>query len=100
MIRAWGFKYRSCLVCRCPTLNTGPYWCESHYLLLLGTRGRLPFADKKQPSWMECDWPEGSGKPEAIRELIQMVSPGPYLELFGTVSVHGWTVCGDEQDPE
>jgi hypothetical protein len=32
-----------------------------------------------------------------VRRLIERVSPGPYLELFGRQAVHGgWVVFGNE----
>jgi hypothetical protein len=39
-----------------------------------------------------------SQTPEEIRLLIERVSPGPYLELFGRAEVHEqrWTVFGDQ----
>jgi N6-adenosine-specific RNA methylase IME4 len=39
-----------------------------------------------------------SRKPEAVRSLIERVSPGPYLELFGRaeIPVACWTVFGDQ----
>src|SRR5688500_16854681 len=40
--------------------------------------------------------PHHSHKPEQVRELVERVSPGPYLELFGRRAVHGWVVFGDE----
>jgi N6-adenosine-specific RNA methylase IME4 len=38
------------------------------------------------------------GKPEAVRLLVERVSPGPYLELFGRAEVHaaGWMVFGNQ----
>jgi len=95
IIHAWGFSYRSCLVCLNSEISTGEYWQDSHQFLLLGVRGGLGFLDYTQPSLVECDWPSTGGKPEAIRKLIEKVSPGPYLQLYGDGSVPGasWTVC-------
>ena len=36
-----------------------------------------------------------SGKPETVRAIIERVSPGPYLELFGRKPIDGWVVFGD-----
>jgi N6-adenosine-specific RNA methylase IME4 len=40
-----------------------------------------------------------SQKPELFRQLIEQVSPGPYLELFARRDVPGWTVWGNEVEP-
>jgi N6-adenosine-specific RNA methylase IME4 len=76
----------------------GNYWRVSHEFLLLGVRGKLRFRDRTMRSWLQCRRRIHSRKPEAIRLLIERVSPGPYLELFGRVEVRepGWTVFGNE----
>jgi N6-adenosine-specific RNA methylase IME4 len=46
--------------------------------------------------WFE--WPRGrhSEKPEAFFDLVEEVSPGPYLELFARRARFGWDYWGDE----
>ena len=43
-------------------------------------------------------WPrsEHSAKPEAFLDLVEQVSPGPYLELFARRQRLGWDTWGDE----
>ncbi|MEZ6100719.1 MAG: MT-A70 family methyltransferase [Pirellulaceae bacterium] len=80
---AWGFQFKSCLIWIKPQLGMGNYWRVSHEFLLLGVRGNLPFADKTCRSWLLHRRTRHSRKPFAVRELIERVSPGPYLELYG-----------------
>lgn len=42
-------------------------------------------------------WPRGehSAKPEAFLDLVEQVSPGPYLELFARRNRLGWDTWGD-----
>ncbi len=68
----------------------------AHEFLVLGIRGNSPFLDHSQLSWFLAERLEHSEKPETVREMIEAVSPGPYLELFGRKQVQGWTVWGDE----
>ncbi len=98
IIEAWGFTYKSCFVWIKPQLGMGNYWRVSHEFLLLGVRGRLPFADNMQRSWLLSRRRQHSRKPYAVRELIEKVSPGPYLELFGReeLPASDWTVFGDQ----
>lgn len=44
------------------------------------------------------EWPrqEHSRKPEAFLDLVEQVSPGPYLELFARRARFGWDYSGDE----
>lgn len=98
VIRAWGFQYKSCLVWVKPQLGMGNYWCVSHEFLLLGVRGGLPFRDRTCRSWLSARRTTHSRKPFAVRALVERVSPGPYLELYGR-EYHpdsGWTVCGNQ----
>ncbi len=98
VIRAWGFTYKSCFVWVKPLIGCGNYWRLAHEFLLLGVRGRTPFRDKTQRSWQEFTRGRHSGKPERLRAIIERVSPGPYLELFGRKPVDGWVVFGDTID--
>ena len=98
VIRAWGFRYKSCLVWIKPQLGMGNYWRVSHEYLLLGVRGNLPFRDRTRRSWLMARRTVHSRKPYAFRELIERVSPGPYLELYGREEQpnSGWTVYGNQ----
>ena len=96
VIRAWGFQYKSCLVWIKPQLGMGNYWRVSHEFLLLGVRGSLPFREHACRSWLIAQRTIHSRKPFAFRELIERVSPGPYLELFGREEQNGWTVFGNQ----
>lgn len=97
IIRAWGFRYKSCLVWVKPQIGMGNYWRVSHEFLLLGVRGSLPFRDRTCRSWLLTRRTILSRKPFAFRELIERVSPGPYLELYGREEQPntGWTVFGN-----
>ncbi len=98
VIRAWGFEYKSCLVWAKPTIGLGNYWRVSHEFLLLGVRGRLRFARRDLASWVIAPRSVHSRKPFRFRELIEQVSPGPYLEMYGRVEQpnSGWTVYGNQ----
>lgn len=98
VIRAWGFQYKSCMVWAKPTIGMGNYWRVSHEFLLLGVRGRLRFRRNDLASWQIEPRTRHSRKPFRFRELIEEVSPGPYLELYGREEQPGtaWTVYGDQ----
>ena len=76
----------------------GNYWRVSHEFLLLGVRGSSPFTDKTRRSWVLNRRTRHSKKPFVFRELIEQVSPGPYLELFGREEHPRteWTVYGNQ----
>jgi N6-adenosine-specific RNA methylase IME4 len=98
VIRAWGFRYKSCLVWVKFQLGMGNYWRVSHEYLLLGVHGNLPFREHACRSWLQAQRTVHSRKPFAFRELIERVSPSPYLELYGRAEQpdSGWTVYGNQ----
>lgn len=98
VITAWGFKFKSCLVWVKEGLGTGNYWRVSHEFLLLGVRGRLTFRDQTLGSWVLAPRSTHSRKPGNIRTLVERVSPGPYLELYGREELpnSAWTVYGNQ----
>ena len=96
IIRSWGFEPKSSFVWVKPTMGLGNYWRCAHELLLLGVRGSLKFRDHSIRSWIREPRTKHSKKPEIVRTLVERVSPGPYLELFGRRAEVGWTVFGNQ----
>ena len=89
-LRAWGFRYKTMAVRRKPAMDYGEYWRQTHEVLLLGVRGRLPFHDSSLCSWLDGDDDSGI----AVHALIARASPPPYLDLFGTAAGTGWLSAG------
>jgi N6-adenosine-specific RNA methylase IME4 len=96
VMETWGVTYKSCYVWAKPDLGIGNYWRVSHEFLLFGIKGKAAFADNSLRSWNCWEPGEHSAKPAEIRRLIERVSPGPYLELFGRREVENWTIWGNE----
>lgn len=97
VLDAWGFRFKSSLVWVKDEIGMGNYWRVSHEFLLLGVRGKLTFADRSLPSWIQAPRTSHSRKPGVVRMLIERASPGPYLELFGREELPDsqWTVFGN-----
>jgi hypothetical protein len=99
LLRGWGFRYKTSLVCGTAAGKYGAYWRPAHDTLLLGVRGRLHFRDSSLVSWLDGqDLASQFGKQfssqpgrEEVKSLISRVSPGPYLDLFGTAACGIWT---------
>lgn len=98
VIDAWGFQFKSAFLWVKPDIGMGNYWRVSHEFLLLGVRGSLTFKDRTVPSWIEARRTVHSKKPGIVRTLIERVSPGPYLELYGREELpcSAWTVYGNQ----
>lgn len=93
--------------CACPTMKQ---WPRLKMLLRLddsldrdvaainavkGTAERQRLA-RAQSSWFQ--WKRGihSAKPEAFLDIVEQISPGPYLELFARRDRLGWDTWGNE----
>lgn len=105
VMRAWGFAYKSSMIwIKTGRIGMGNYWRVNHEILLLGVRGKLPFPQDEHGirSHVDCAPSGHSVKPDAFRGLIERVSPGPRLELFGRDSgaaSPGWVVWGNQANP-
>lgn len=96
---AWGFTFKSSFVWVKTQIGMGNYWRNAHEFLLLGVRGDLTARNHDMGSWVQAPRTEHSEKPDRIRYMIERLSPGPYLELFGRHDVEGWTTFGNERHP-
>jgi len=105
VLDSWGFRYVSNIVWAKRRKDGGPdgrgvgfYFRNVTELILFGVRGSmrtLPPA-RSQVNMIETRKREHSRKPDEQYELIEMCSPGPYLELFARYPQEGWTAWGDE----
>ena len=95
-MEAWGFGFKSCLLWIKPNIGLGNYWRVSHEFLLFGIRGRLRFRRNDMRSWVIAPRTRHSRKPFRFRELIEQVSYGPYLEVYGREEQPNtdWTIHG------
>ena len=66
---------------------------------MIGVRGKPPVLSRSVRSVFTGKVGRHSEKPEAFYQLVEGLSPGPYLELFGRRKRQGWTVLGNELDP-
>lgn len=96
VMEAWGFEYKSCFVWVKPQMGIGNYWRVSHEFMLLGIRGKPEFRRRDCMSWGQFDRTAHSKKPRDVRAIVESVSPGPYLELYGRETVPNWMVYGNE----
>jgi N6-adenosine-specific RNA methylase IME4 len=107
--RAWGFKYSTALVWAKKPMGGGLGGCygiATEYVLFC-RRGSLAAKSRIGRNWF--DWkrpydsrgkPRHSAKPAEFFDMVERVSPGPYLELFAREPRPGWAVWGNEVEPD
>lgn len=96
IMEAWGFTYKSCFVWAKPQMGIGNYWRVSHEFLLFGLRGKLPFGSRSLKSWASIPRSRHSRKPDEVRRMIELASPGPRIELFARERFRDWDAWGNE----
>jgi N6-adenosine-specific RNA methylase IME4 len=107
LIRAWGFVYKTVGFCwvkqnsRSDGFFTGlGYWTRANpEQCLLATRGKPRRHAKDVRRLVLEKRREHSRKPDCIREQIERLVAGPYLELFARETKPGWDCLGDHTRP-
>jgi N6-adenosine-specific RNA methylase IME4 len=107
LIRSWGFEYKTVgfywvKLNSAAKLNTDyftglGYWTRANpEQCLLATRGKPPRQAKDVKRLVVEKRREHSRKPDCIRERIEKLVQGPYLELFARETKRGWDCWGNQ----
>jgi N6-adenosine-specific RNA methylase IME4 len=102
VVRAWGFTPKAEIVWvkktsgGLPHFGMGRYTRAAHETCIIARRGQATVRDKSIRSVFEAPVGVHSAKPDAFFSLVERLSEGPRLELFGRKARQGWTVIGDE----
>jgi N6-adenosine-specific RNA methylase IME4 len=104
--RAWGFTPHKTLVWRKASYGLGKCWRPAHEIVVLARRGDLDYRGESIATVQ--DWKQPyvatgrsvaklhSAKPDGFLDMVEVASPGPYLELFARRARFGWDYWGDE----
>ena len=96
---AWGLRFGQVLIWAKTPRGIGPggaFAQNAEFILFCreGSPGQLERVDSVWFNWKRSN--THSTKPEAFLDLVEQVSPGPYLELFARRARFGWDYWGDE----
>jgi N6-adenosine-specific RNA methylase IME4 len=104
--RAWTLVPRQTLTWCKPARGKGPggmFATTTEFIVVaqrIGprshARGTRTLGQRIDTSWFIWARSEHSQKPEAFLDLVETVSPGPYLELFARRNRLGWDTWGNE----
>lgn len=106
ILEGWGFSVSATLTwCKAPMGFMGGAYRSSTEFCHFAKRGSL--AHKTQAparwfTWKRTGWTQSdpaakhSHKPDAFLDLVEQVSPGPYVELFARRQRLGWDTWGDQ----
>ena len=97
VVRAWGFEPVTLLTWCKKQPGVGYYLRNNTEHCIFATRGEPMVPDHKPTaSWFVWPRAEHSKKPDAFYDLVEQVSPAPYLELFARRARFGWDYWGDQ----
>lgn len=101
VMETWGFTYRTLLTWVKPGIGMGYYFRNNTEHVLFGVRGKLRTQRRNCPTAFEAPKSkQHSKKPDAFMEIVESMSPGPYLELFAREQRAGWWAWGNELKKE
>lgn len=106
--RAWGFEPVITLTWTKPGVGCGRFQCNTEHIIVArkGSRHGNPFGTggRHAPATRGTyfDWPRGghSEKPDEFYQMVERISPGPYLEMFARKPRDGWSVWGNEVESD
>jgi len=101
---AWGFKFSTLITwCKTPMgLGYGGAYALTTEYLMFCRKGSLAPQRRWDTTWIEASrvYENGhiahSAKPDCFLDIVEQVSPGPYLELFARRARFGWSYWGNE----
>jgi len=98
IVKGWGFRYSTLLVWAKPPRGFAgfPTYNVCTEYVLFCRRGTLKANERIDRNWWEWKRRQHSAKPEHFLDLVERVSPGPYLEMFSRRHRLGWSVWGNE----
>lgn len=106
IVRQWGFKPGQTLTWAKAPMGLGPggAFSQSSEFIIFGRRGVAPHLQRIDRTVFDWKRPYGSdgkpmhsAKPDAFLDMVEAVSPGPYLEMFARRARLGdWHYFGDQ----
>lgn len=99
IVRGWGFEPKTILTWVKSENGAGMGWFfrgDTEHVVF-AVRGNLPISsDRRVSNVFRGSRGEHSQKPDSFLDLVEQVSPGPYLEMFARRQRLGWDTWGNE----
>ena len=98
IIEAWGFRHSQTLTwCKTPRgLGPGGAFSNTTEFVLFCRHGSLKPLSRIDSTWFGFPRRAHSVKPMEFMDMVEKVSPGPYVEVFARVPRAGWDAWGNE----
>jgi N6-adenosine-specific RNA methylase IME4 len=98
VLEAWGYRWVGEIVWVKPGLGVGRWMRPATEILILAVKGDppLPLLRDDHKALLEAPKGRHSAKPEEAYDVIERLSPGPYVELFARRERQSWMRWGNE----
>ena len=96
LAQGWGFKPRTILTWVKNQIGLGHYFRNTTEHILFCVRGSLKGQRRDLPTHFIAPRGRHSAKPEAFYDMVESMSPGPYLDVFARRQRMGWDTWGNE----
>ena len=96
LVHAWGFTPKTILTWVKTKLGMGYYFRNNTEHVVFAVRGSLPTLRKDCRTAFTGAQGRHSEKPAAFYDIVESMSPGPYLDVFARKLRFNWDAWGDE----
>lgn len=105
LVKGWGFELKTILTWvkgrmengrLIQHIGLGHFYRNSTEHILFSVRGKLSMLNHDAPTAFVAERHQHSEKPAAFYDMVQHMSPGPYLDVFARKQRFGWDTWGDE----
>jgi N6-adenosine-specific RNA methylase IME4 len=96
LMEAWDFRQKTILTWVKPRLGMGTYYRNNTEHVLFGVRPKSPVLRKDCRTAFEGAQGRHSEKPAAFYDMVQSMSPPPYLDVFARKLRFNFDAWGDE----
>lgn len=94
ILQSYGFEFGTLMAWCRPNRHYGQFYSESMLPIIFGHRGEIePQSEMRDyANWFNAAVPSDiMAMPQRFYEMVQICSPGPYVEIFTTSPKHEWT---------
>lgn len=96
VVEAWGFVQKTIRTWVKPGMGMGRYYRNNTEHVLFCVRGSLPGRVHNLKTAFAAKKARHSAKPAIFYRDVELMSPGPYVELFARTPRPGWTAWGNQ----
>jgi N6-adenosine-specific RNA methylase IME4 len=96
VVRAWGFEPKTLITWLKPQ-SMGWFFKGATEHVIYATRGSAGIpSELREPNYFVAPRSAHSAKPDCFYDMVERVTPGPYVEAFARRARFGWDYWGDQ----